>query len=160
MIQPYYPPAAFYFSVQVLGSATSAPPKSDVDASFKEASGIRAEFDFEEVIEGGENRFAYRLPRRAKYPNLVLKRGLVARDSFLADWVAKTIGSTMSTPIITQNLQVALLNETGSPLVAWRFMNAYPIRWDIAALDSQNNNVLIETLELAYNFFERVRGRV
>jgi phage tail-like protein len=156
MPEPYYPPAAFYFSVAVLGSPTSAPPQSAADAAFQEVSGIRVEFSAEELVEGGENRFSHRLPQRSKYPNLVLKRGLVAKNSFLADWVNSTLGSALSTPIVTQNLQVSLLNESGEPLAAWRFTNVYPIRWETAPLSSQESKVLIETLEFSYNFFERV----
>lgn len=155
MLEQYYPPAAFYFSVAVLPSPASAPPRTSADASFQEVSGVKAEFAVEEVVEGGENRFAHRLPQRSKYPNLVLKRGIVTKGSFLADWVAKTLGSAMSTPIVTQNLQVSLLNEKGGPITAWRFVNAYPIRWEIAALNSQDNKVLVETLEFSYNFLDR-----
>lgn len=156
MTEQYYPPAAFYFSVKVLGSPTSATPQTASDASFQEVSGIRAELAVEEIVEGGENRFAYRLPQRSKYPNLVLKRGIVTKDSFLADWASATLGSNMSTPIKLQTIQVSLLNESGSPTVSWRFVNAYPIRWEIVPLSSQDNKILIETLELSYNFFEKV----
>lgn len=156
MAEPYYPPAAFYFTVKLLAAPSSAPPQTDPDASFQEVSGIRQEFGIEEVAEGGENRFVYRLPQRGKYPNLVLKRGIVAKGSYLSDWVAETISSGLAVPIKTQNLQVTLLNQTGSPIIAWSFVNAYPVRWEAAALSSQDNKVLIETLELAYNYFERV----
>ena len=63
MTDEYYPPGAFYFSVQVLGSGTALSVLTGIDASFQEASGIQAEFGVEEVTEGGENRFVHRLPR-------------------------------------------------------------------------------------------------
>jgi phage tail-like protein len=158
MSAQYYPPASFYFSVKVLSSPTSAPPQTSLDAAFQEVSGIRAEFDVEEVVEGGENRFAYRLPRRSKYPNLVLKRGIAVKDSYLTDWVTKTLGSNLSIPIVTHNLQVTLQNQAGAAIISWTFNNTYPVRWEIAALNSQDNKVLIETLELAYNSFSRLNG--
>lgn len=155
MSEPFYPPAGFYFSVTVLGSLSAAALVTSVDASFQEISGIEAEFGTEEVTEGGENRFVHKLPTAAKYPNLVLKRGVVSTLSTLGEWVSASIGSTLALPILPQNLQVSLLDEEGTPSVAWLFVNAYPVRSEVGALDSTRNEVLIETLELSYNYFQR-----
>ncbi len=156
MPEDYYPPGAFYFSVKVLGSATAVAMLTDVDAGFQEVSGIQSELDVEEVVEGGENRFVHRLPRPAKYSNLVMKRGVVTKDSFLAEWVGQTVGSGLSLPIIPQNLLVMLLNENGNPAIVWGFVNAYPIRWEVGPMSSMENQILTETLEFSYNYFERV----
>lgn len=156
MSDTYYPPAGFYFTVTVLGSATALALASGVDASFQEVSGIEAKFNTEEVTEGGENRFVYRLPKPASYSNLVLKRGIVAVDSFFVEWVGQTVGSGLALPILPQNLLVTLLNEEGNPLIAWGFWNAWPVRSQVAPLNSSDNKVLIETMELAYNYFDRV----
>src|SRR5688500_17709987 len=150
----YYPPPSFYFNVTIVGSASPATMAAAVDASFLEVSGIKAEFGVEEVTEGGENRFVYRLPKAAKYPNLVLKRGVVTTDSVLAEWVGATIGSSLALPIVTQNLIVTLLGESGVPIMAWGFVNAYPVRWDFSSLSAMENRILIETHEPSYNSFE------
>jgi phage tail-like protein len=155
MADEYYPPGAFYFTVTLLGSGTALSVLTDIDASFQEVSGIQAEFGVEEVTEGGENRFVHRLPLPAKYPNLVLKRGVVTRASFLATWFGLTVGSGLSLPIITQNVVVSLLGADGFPRIAWIFVNAWPVRWEMAPLDSQDNKILVETLELSYNYFQR-----
>ena len=156
MSETYYPPGAFYFSVQLLGSLTPFALLTDVDASFQEVSGIQAEFGTEEVVEGGENRFAHRLPKQAKYSNLVLKRGVVTESSVLAEWVGQTIGASLSLPIVPQNILVTLLNASGIPSIAWGFVNAYPLRWEVGPLDSMDNKILTESLEFSYNYFERV----
>lgn len=156
MSEQYYPPGAFYFTVKVIGSGAVLSALTDIDASFQEVSGIESAFEVEEVVEGGENRFAHRLPKIGKYSNLVLKRGVVTIDSFLAEWAGLTIGSSLSLPIVTQNLLVTLLNPDGWPSIAWGFFNAYPLRWEVAAMSSQDNKILTETLELSYNYFERV----
>lgn len=140
----------------VIGSLTPLVAITKIDASFMEVSGIQAEFGIEEVVEGGENRFIHRLPTQTKYSNLVLKRGVVTKDSVLGEWIGKTIGSNLSLPILPQNLVVSLLNEKHSPLVAWGFINAYPVRSQVAPLNSMENNILVESLELAYNYFARV----
>lgn len=156
MSDTYYPPGGFYFTVAVLGSGAALAMASGVDASFQEISGIEAKFDTEEVTEGGENRFVYRLPKPAKYSNLVLKRGIVAVNSFLVEWVGQTVGSSLSLPILPQNILVTLLNEEGNPLIAWGFANAWPVRSQVAPLSASDNKILIETMELSYNYFDRV----
>lgn len=155
MADEYYPPGAFYFSVSILGSATPLALLTSIDASFQEVRGIESQFDVEEVTEGGENRFVHRLPRAAKYSNLVLKRGMVTRDSFIAEWVGLTIGGSLSLPIVPQNILVSLLNPDGIPITAWLFINAYPLRWEVSPMNSQDNQLLTETLEFSYNYFER-----
>jgi phage tail-like protein len=156
MSDTYYPPPGFHFRVTVLGVGAVAAELTGVDASFQEVSGIESRWEVEEVAEGGENRFVHRLPRPARYSDLVLKRGLVYRDSFFAEWVGQTIGSALSIPIITQNLLVTLLNADGLPLVAWVFVNAWPLRWEVTGLDSLRNDVAVESMEFSYNYFERI----
>ena len=155
MSQSYYPPSAFYFSLAVLGSATPLAMLTDIDASFQEISGIEAQFGVEQVTEGGENRFVHQLPTAAKYSHLQLKRGVVTGDSFIAEWVGQTIGASLSMPIIPQNLLVTLLSSDGLPSIAWLFINAYPQRWEVSAMNAQENQILTETLEFSYNYFER-----
>lgn len=168
MADEYYPPGAFYFSVKVLDPVTVgslvanlatgdfSSILSDMDASFQEVTGIESQFNVEEVAEGGENRFVHRLPRNTKYSNLVLKRGIVTKFSFLAEWFGLTIGSSLALPIVPFNVLVLLLNEEGWPAVAWSFVSAYPIRWEIAPMDSMDNKILTERLELSYNYSQRL----
>ncbi len=156
MSDTYYPPSAFYFTVHVLGSGTLFSLLTDIDASFEEVSGIEAEFGIDPVVEGGENRFTHKLPKAAKYQNLVLKRGVVTEDSVLAEWVGQTVGSGMSLPILPQNLLVTLLNESGNPVIVWGFINAYPVKWKTAPMNSLENKVLTESMEFSYNYFERL----
>jgi phage tail-like protein len=151
----YYPPPKFYFSVSVLGSGSALAALTAIDSSFQEVSGIEVEFGVEEVAEGGQNRFVHRLPKQAKYPPLVLRRGIVTKDSVLGEWVGLTLGSTLSLPIIPQNLLVMLLGPNGDPLVAWGFSNAWPLKWKTASLNSTENEVLTESLEFSYSYFIR-----
>jgi phage tail-like protein len=156
MSDTYYPPGGFYFTVMVIGSGSALALLTDIDSSFQEVSGIEVKFETESVVEGGENRFVHQLPKPAKYSNLVLKRGIVAIDSFLGEWVGQTVGSGLSLPILPQNLLVTLLNEDRLPLIAWGFVNAYPVRSQVAPMNSMENKILIESMELSYNYFDRI----
>ena len=107
--------------------------------------------------EGGENRFEYKLPKRAKYPNLVLKRGLLTGTAFL-DWF-KSAMSTYFTVVIYDfkpaDITITLLDEADQPVAIWNVVQAYPLKWSMSDLKSSENAVVIETMELAYQYFER-----
>lgn len=154
----YYPPPAFYFSVTVSGTGTSLQMSNPVDASFQEASGLEARIETEAVPEGGENRFVHQLPGVTKSPNLVLRRGYVTQASFLSEWAAQTVGSTLNQPILTQTLVVMLLGANREPLVSWNIYRAWPVRWVTGPFDALKNEVLTEVLEFSYATITRMPG--
>lgn len=142
----YYPPLGFHFKVEFPGVGSG-----DADVRFQEVSGLTAEIGVEELAVGGENRFTYRLPVRAKYSNLVLKRGML-KDSGLIKWFNNAIQDFEFKPV---DVNVYLLNENHEVSASWIFMQAYPVKWIISDLKSQDNSIVIETIELSYQFFRR-----
>jgi len=144
----YYPPPAFYFALRVLKRPEVENPAPEIDASFQEVSGIALKFGSEPVVERGEDRFAHRLPKWGRYPNLVLKRGATPKESFLSEWIAKTVDSNLTSPIQPHDLMVTLLHERDGPAVTWIFANAYPVKYSVQALNSQEDKILIETWSL------------
>ena len=141
----YYPPVSFYLSLTIAGS------KGQFDASFKEVSGIAIEMHVEEVLEGGVNSFQHRVPPSIKLSNLVLKRGLLPKDSPLAKWCIDTLKGGLDKPIRTKNIAVSLLNENAESIRTWTFTNALPVKWDVDNFNSINNEFIVESLEFAYN---------
>ncbi|HET6610234.1 MAG TPA: phage tail protein [Rhodopila sp.] len=152
----YYPPPAFSFTVTVAGSASALQLSSGYDCGFQEVSGLDATFETEAVPEGGQNGYVHKLPKVGKYPNLVLRRGYVTKPSFLSEWAAQTVGSSLADPILTQSLVVMLLGADRVPLVAWYCAQAWPVRWVTGPFDSAKNQVLSESLEFAYAYASRI----
>ncbi len=140
----YYPPVGFHFRVEVLGLS----PNGD-DVRFTEVSGLSVEIGTEEVAEGGENRFVQKFPTRAKFTELTLKRGLLV-NSGIADWINRTISNFDIQP---KNVDVQLLNEKHEPLITWHLINAYPTKWSVSDFNSTNNAVVVESLQLYYQYF-------
>lgn len=140
----YYPPIGFHFKVEVLG----LPPNAN-DVRFTEVSGLSVEIGTEEVAEGGENRFIQRYPTRSKYPDLVLKRGLLV-NSEIANWIQQCVEDLDITP---KNVDIKLLNEEHQPLMTWHVVNAYPTKWAVSDLNATSNAVVIESLQFAYQYF-------
>ena len=145
----YYPPPGFHFKVEVLG----LPPNSD-DVRFTEVSGLSVEVVTEELPEGGENRFVQKYPVRAKYPELVLKRGMLP-SSEVARWIRQCVEGLDITP---KDVDVKLLNDEHQPLVTWHLVKAFPTKWAVSDLNASASAVVIETLQLCYQYFTVDRG--
>ena len=143
-----YPLTGFYFKLSFPVSGGM------MDTSFKEVSGLNVEIGVEEIAEGGENRFKYRVPTGTKYQNLVLKRGVTTLFSPLAVWCESVLMGPLSHTIVGQPVLLSLLNDRGYPLKNWTFINAWPVKWDFSPLDAMKNEILIETLELTYDYFD------
>lgn len=145
---PDYPATGYYYAVR-LASA----PVGDADAAFKEVSGLGMEMSVEEVAEGGENRFKHRLPTGAKYQNLELKRGFLVTSSPFFQWCSQTLQGNFVQPITLNMIDVVLLDKNGDPLKTWNVMNAWPVKWSVSELNAMDGQVVIETLELSYQYF-------
>lgn len=145
----YYPPVGFHFKVEVLQL-----PPNDHDVRFTEVSGLSVEMGVEEVPEGGENRFVQKYPGRAKYPDLVLKRGLL-RNSEVWKWIRACVEDLVVTP---KNIDVKLLNENHEPLMTWHVIGAFPTKWSVSDFNASNSAVVIESLQMYYQYFTVDKG--
>lgn len=141
----YYPPVGFYFRLEVLELDQA---KAD-DVRFSEVGGLSLELATEEVAEGGENRFLQKYPARSKYPELVLKRGLLMKSA-LFDWVMAALQDFSFSP---KQANLQLLNEQGEPLMSWHFTGVYPTRWSVSDFNAQSNTVVVESLQLYYQSY-------
>jgi phage tail-like protein len=145
----YYPPVGFHFKVEVLDL-----PANENDVRFTEVSGLSLEVGTEEVAEGGENRFVQKYPMRPKYPELLLKRGLLT-SSEIVKWILSCVESFAIEP---KNVDVKLLNEEHQPLLTWHVVKAFPTKWAVADLNASSNTVVVESLQLYYQYFTLDRG--
>jgi phage tail-like protein len=116
---------------------------------FTDVSGLSVEVGTEEVAEGGENRFVQKYPGRLKYPELVLKRGLLVKSDVF-DWIRESLDRDHLNP---KNVDVKLLNQEHEPLITWHLANAYPTKWAVSDLGATSNTVVVETLQLYYQYF-------
>jgi phage tail-like protein len=137
----YYPPPGFHFKVEF--------SRFSGEFQFQSVSGLSVEMETEQITEGGQNNFRHTVPVRSKYPNLVLKRGLVV-DSDLVGWCRKALENFEFEPT---DLVVKLLNEEHQPLLTWNIVHAFPVKWALTDLNAEENKLAIETLELSYNYF-------
>ncbi len=111
---------------------------------FSEASGLSAEYEVVEHQEGGAP-VPTKLRGRLKYPNLVLKRGVVADDALLA-WFT-TVQGVGARPSVS----LEMLDPTGKPTRRWTFREAVPVKWTGPTLAAGGSTAATETLEIAHH---------
>lgn len=145
-----YPPPAFYFTVSFGNGSKVA------DTAFTEVSGIATEIETEALVEGGENRFVHQLPKQVKHGNLEMKRGIAKQASPLVAWCKETLEGEFAARIVLQTIVVKLTGAHGQVLRAWKFNNAYPVKWSVDGFSSTKNEVAIETMSFAYTYSQRI----
>lgn len=139
-----YPPVGFHFSV------TFSIPNSEGDFRFQEVTGLEIDMEMESFTEGGQNRFSWQLPKRARYQDLTLKRGMV-KGSEIVEWSKNAFENFIFEP---SNVLITLLNERHEPVQAWSVVNAIPKKWTISGFNAEDNSIVIESFTLSYQFFK------
>jgi phage tail-like protein len=141
--------ATFQFQVEIDGKKV---------ATFSECSGLELNVKYDEVREGGQNEFVYRLPGRVEYGNLILKRGYLPADGAAAGdglseffrWCLTALNRPGS-QVQSRDVTVTLVSQgQGTSIYAWVFCRCYPVKWSGPAFKTGDNAIAIESLELAH----------
>jgi phage tail-like protein len=144
------PPLGFRFSVVFLAAGVFPNP---IDILFQKVSGLGSTVETSPVMEGGQNFYTQALPKKIKYDNLVLQRGLVLGSPLGIEFNAAMSLFKFS----PSNVLVTLLDNTRIPMAGWLFMKAYPVKWSVSDLDADANSVVIETMELTFQDLQVIR---
>lgn len=136
-----HPFTSYSFQVKIGDSNTVA-------AYFSEVSGLGGEIDVDEYKEGGVNGFVHKLPRNAKYNNLVLKAGM-SEKTVLYDWFENTANNKVKLKTIT----ISLIDpkDRKTPIKTWIFKKAFPVKISATDLNAQNSEIIIEQVEFAHS---------
>jgi phage tail-like protein len=120
-------------------------------AGFAEVTLPTISFDVIEYRSGADRVSNTRkLPGRAHYGNVVLRRGLIG-DLALYEWVRQVRDEGLRA---ARNVTVQLLGEDRSVVLTWRIFSAWPARYTGPTLIGKGNEVAIEALELACDRIE------
>ena len=138
-----YPPVGFHFLVTF--ELTS---QAD-DTRFQEVTGLDVEMEMENFTEGGQNRFTWQLPKRTRYSDITLKRGMFIGSSVI-NWCRDALENFSFAPA---NVHISLLNENHQPILTWYVINAIPKKWSVSGLNAQDNSIVVESITLSYQYF-------
>jgi phage tail-like protein len=131
------------FNFEVILTGVSDDGKAH-KGSFSEVSGLNAEVTPIEYRDGSEEITVRKLPGLKKFTNIVCKRGMTA-DLVFWNWIREAmIGIVHRT-----DGSVLLLDENHQEVMRWNFRRAWPTKWTGPTLNAKNNEVAMETLEIA-----------
>lgn len=125
-----------------------------VVGGFSEVSGLQAETEVEEYQEGGLNTYVHRLPKRTKYPNIVLKRGATSAGD-LWSWYHKAYMGQVQ----RKDGSIIMQDNAGNEVCRWNFFQAYPVKWNGPELNAKSSDVAVETFELVHNGWRSIFTR-
>lgn len=134
------PFSAFNFLVEI---------DSVIVAGFSEVGGLDTTTDPIEYRNGDEDITVRKLPGLRKYANITLKRGFTnSKELWL--WRKTVIeGKTQRA-----SGSIVLLNEAREEALRWNFREGWPTKWTGPAMNAKNNEVAIESLEIAVEHIE------
>ena len=120
---------------------------------FSECSGLEMSMQPEEYKEGGRNDAVLKFPSRITWTNLTLKKG-IGVGTALWDWhygFVEGRGRRCDGTIV-------LLDEMRLPYVIWCFRRGLPVKYSGPALNATQNNVAIESIEIAHEGLYQMPG--
>jgi phage tail-like protein len=126
-----------------------------VSMNCSEISGL----DAEQVIAyrtGADETVPHKIPGLQKYPNVVLKRGIIGTDN-IWKWRALIIQGLGGDDVENEartTVHIHLLDEKREPVVTWKVKKAWPVKWAGPALAANKNETAMESLELAHEGIE------
>lgn len=125
-------------------------------ALFQEITGMEAETDIIEYRDGNSTGpIGRKLPRINKYGNITMKRGVFDQDSSFFSWMNQV---TMNT-IPRKSILIKLIDENGQVVIEWSVINAWPLKITTTDLKSDGNEVAIESIEIAYEYFNIIKPK-
>jgi phage tail-like protein len=148
---------SFRFQVQLKASAPGGaddPAGTALgDGGFQECSGLEIDLDVQEFYEGGSNDAVVRRVGRAKYQNIVLKRGMFYGDSgsvntALWSWLQGVAGGLRPVTRYDGTIQVMSVGDTVA--ATWTFDRGLPAKIKGPELNAKTGDVAIEELTIAH----------
>ena len=127
-----YPIPAYNFRVTVDGTTMSFSDVSGVIIDYESVT-YRHGFSYRE----GEDITTFYFD---KFLPVTLKRGTVAQDNRLLEWLEKAD---------LRPVDISLCDEQGAAVVSWKIRKAVPTKFTAPSFDASTNDVFLETLELS-----------
>jgi len=148
---------SMYDSTAGTGSAvtqiTLQPLIANPLAGFTECSGLEMTLETDDFNEGGRNGAVLKFPKRARYADIVLRKG-VTKNTELFDWFYN----------FTQGLGkrkdglITLRDARGKPAVVWGFLRGLPVKYSGPQLNAQQSAVAIESITIAHEGLYQMGG--
>lgn len=112
---------------------------------FNEVSGLDAEIEPVDYRNGDEDFVARKLPGLKKFPNIVLKRGIIGDlDAFT--WFQRgALGS-----VDRREGAIIMRDEERNEVMRWKFVRGWACKYTGPSLKADSSAVAIETIEICH----------
>ena len=116
---------------------------SAIDGGFSEVSGLGASLAVISYRNGNDPGNAPRqIPGLSHASEVHFRRGVIGSMT-LAQWFDET---ATSGPSACRTITITLLDEQRRPVMSWRLLNAFPVRYTPPSLSAATSKVAIEEL--------------
>ncbi|NUR28783.1 MAG: phage tail protein [Catenulispora sp.] len=120
---------------------------------FTEVSGLEINIRKLDYREAGNDRIRA-IPGQVEYSPITLHFGVTASRE-LWDWVSSAAKGTVN----RRNISIVLLDAAGTAeVLRWNVINAWPMQWRGAHLNTLAHEIAIESITLAYEGLELESG--
>lgn len=123
------------------------------DGGFQECSGLEVTMDVQEYLEGGRNDGVIQRVGRAKYSNIVLKRGMfygednqIQRD--LWEWLQNVVAGKR--PVTRYDGIIEVQDRSGATVATWVFERGLPAKITGPQLNGKTGDIAIEEIHIAH----------
>jgi phage tail-like protein len=130
-------------------------------AGISKCSALKRSTEVVEHREGGDPSTSRKSPGRTKFEGITLERG-VTHDSEFEKWANKVwnfgsgLGAEVSLKDFRKDLIIEVYNEAGQVVLAYKVYRAWVSEYQAQAdLDANANAVLIQSIKLEHEGFER-----
>jgi phage tail-like protein len=126
--------------------------------NFSKVGELKMEFGIHSYREAGAT-LPVKDPEFIEFDNFVLERG-VSFEPEIYNWclraAQRVMGTTFGRPVVTDKRNATLYQYTRDKQIAkrWQIYGAFPVSFVSGTWNNNEDQVLIETLTLAYDFFE------
>jgi phage tail-like protein len=155
---------SFQFKIQLKASApgghNSAATPADIaagtalgDGAFQECTGLEINLDVQEYYEGGRNASVVRRVGRAKYSNVVLRRGMFYGDSGSVNtdlWLWLQGVANGERPVTRYDGTIFVMSVGETVAATWTFDRGLPAKIRGPELNAKTGEVAIEELTIAH----------
>lgn len=123
------------------------------DGGFQECAGLEVSMDVQELQEGGRNDGIIQQVGRAKYTNLILKRGMfygedeqIQRE--LWEWLQNVVSGKR--PVTRYDGVIEVKTQSGDTVATWVFERGLPAKISGPQLNAKTGDIAIEELHIAH----------
>jgi phage tail-like protein len=136
------PYAGHQFEVIITGISANG---ADLKGSFSECTGLDVMMDPIEYRTGSEDFTVRKIPGLKKFTNITLKRGHIGDLTFW-NWILEGMNGVVHR---TEGA-IVLLDEAKNEVMRWNFKRGWPTKCTGPSLNAKNNEIAMESLEIAH----------